>query len=177
MSLAFHKTEIGFSVWVLSNHHIFLWFQFSSVQSLSRVWLFATPWIAARQAPLSITNQLPEFIQTHAHRVGDAIQPSHPLFYGLFVYKICIYLWIFLFSYITQLPVTLCDSMDCSPPGSFVHEIFQARILEWVVFSYSMYLYIDLYLYIYCCRYESKGYATSRCCSNCNLEVGQLWCL
>ena len=30
--------------------------QFSSVQSLSRVWCFATPWIAARQATLSITN-------------------------------------------------------------------------------------------------------------------------
>ena len=30
--------------------------QFSAVQSLSRVWLFATPWIAARQASLSITN-------------------------------------------------------------------------------------------------------------------------
>ena len=31
-------------------------FQFSSVQSLSRVWLFVTPWIAARQASLSVTN-------------------------------------------------------------------------------------------------------------------------
>ena len=31
-------------------------FQFSSPQSLSRVWLFATPWIAARQASLSTTN-------------------------------------------------------------------------------------------------------------------------
>ena len=30
--------------------------QFSSVQLLSRVWLFATPWIAARQASLSVTN-------------------------------------------------------------------------------------------------------------------------
>ena len=30
--------------------------QFSAVQSLSHVWLFATPWIAARQASLSITN-------------------------------------------------------------------------------------------------------------------------
>ena len=29
---------------------------YSSVQSLSRVWLFATPWIAARQASLSVTN-------------------------------------------------------------------------------------------------------------------------
>ena len=30
--------------------------KFSSVQSLNRIWLFATPWIAARQASLSITN-------------------------------------------------------------------------------------------------------------------------
>ena len=34
------------------------------------------PIIAARQASLSITNS---FTQTHVHRVGDAIQPSHPL--------------------------------------------------------------------------------------------------
>ena len=26
----------------------------------------------------------------------------------------------------------LCDPMDCSPPDSFVHGIFQARILEWI---------------------------------------------
>ena len=32
-----------------------MWVQFSSVQSLSHVWLFATPWTAARQASLSIT--------------------------------------------------------------------------------------------------------------------------
>ena len=31
----------------------------------------------------------------------------------------------------------LCDPMDCSPPGSSVHEIFQARILEWVAVSFS----------------------------------------
>ena len=52
--------------------------QLSSVQSLSRVRLFATPWISARQASLS-HHQLPEFTQTHVHQVGDAIQPSHPL--------------------------------------------------------------------------------------------------
>ena len=34
----------------------FLMVQFCSVQSLSHVWLFATPWIAAHQASLSITN-------------------------------------------------------------------------------------------------------------------------
>ena len=32
--------------------------------------------------------------------------------------------------------LTLCDLMDCSLPGSFVHGILQARILEWVaIFS------------------------------------------
>ena len=33
---------------------------------------------------------------------------------------------------VAQLCPTLCDPMDCSPPGSSVYEIFQARILEWV---------------------------------------------
>ena len=32
---------------------------------------------------------------------------------------------------------TLCDRMDCSPPGSSVHEILQARILEWVANPFS----------------------------------------
>ena len=32
---------------------------------------------------------------------------------------------------------TLCDLTDCSPPGTPVHEIFQARILEWVAISSS----------------------------------------
>ena len=32
---------------------------------------------------------------------------------------------------------TLCNPMDCSPPGSFVHGILQAKILEWVAISFS----------------------------------------
>ena len=32
---------------------------------------------------------------------------------------------------------TLRNAMDCIPPGSSVHGIFQARILEWVAISYS----------------------------------------
>ena len=32
---------------------------------------------------------------------------------------------------------TLCDPMDCSLPGSFLHRILQARILEWVAISFS----------------------------------------
>ena len=33
--------------------------------------------------------------------------------------------------------LTLCDPMDCSPPGSSVHGILQARILEWVAMLFS----------------------------------------
>ena len=33
--------------------------------------------------------------------------------------------------------LTLCDSMDCSSPGSYIHGILQARILEWVAMPSS----------------------------------------
>ena len=38
---------------------------------------------------------------------------------------------------VTQSCLTLCDPMDCSPPGGSLHGIFQARTLEWVSNSYS----------------------------------------
>ena len=73
-----HNSTVEVRAWSLlhrwrSHLHIF-----SSVQSLSRVQLFATPWIAAHQASLSITNSWSS-PKTHVHRVSDAIQPSHPL--------------------------------------------------------------------------------------------------
>jgi len=40
-------------------------------------------------------------------------------------------------SAVAQLCPTLCDPMDCSPPGSSVHGILQARIVEWVAISFS----------------------------------------
>ena len=64
-----HQSQAGL-VWGSSD---------SSVQSLSHVWLFATPWAAAHQASLPIHHQLPESTQTHVHWVGDSIQSSHPL--------------------------------------------------------------------------------------------------
>ena len=40
-------------------------------------------------------------------------------------------------SEVVQLRPTLCDPVDCSPPGSSVHGILQARIPEWVAISFS----------------------------------------
>ena len=54
-------------------------FQFSSVQLLSRVRPFVTPWTAARQAFLSITNSQSLLKLHQVHQVSDAIKPSHPL--------------------------------------------------------------------------------------------------
>ena len=48
------------------------------------------------------------------------------LFFFLRVWTVC-----------TQSCLTLCDPMDYSPPGSSVHGISQARVLEWVAISYS----------------------------------------
>ena len=38
-------------------------------------------------------------------------------------------------SEVTQWYPTLCDPVDCSPPGSSVRGILQARILEWIAIS------------------------------------------
>ena len=39
---------------------------------------------------------------------------------------------------VTQSCPTLWDSLDCSPPGSSVHGIFQARVLEWGAIAFSI---------------------------------------
>ena len=40
-------------------------------------------------------------------------------------------------SEVTQSCLTASDPMDCSPPGSSIHGIFQARVLEWVAIAFS----------------------------------------
>ena len=40
-------------------------------------------------------------------------------------------------SEVTQSCPNLCDPMDCSLPGTSVHGIFQARVLEWVAIYFS----------------------------------------
>ena len=77
------ETEAGSRQWkhqvlairsVVSDKGLASWL---SVQSLSHVWLFANPWMAACQASLSLTNS--RSLLSHIHQVGDAILTSHPL--------------------------------------------------------------------------------------------------
>ena len=46
-------------------------------------------------------------------------------------------LLLFCSSEVAQSCPTLCNPMDCGLPGSSVHRIFQARILEWIATSFS----------------------------------------
>ena len=49
-----------------------------------------------------------------------------------------------------------CKDLDCSPPGSSVHGIFQSRILEWVAISYSR---------------DFHSYQTGKCLQMCSETV------
>ena len=49
-------------------------------------------------------------------------------------------------SEVAQSCLTPSDPMDCSLPGSSIHGIFQARILEWGAIAFSMYTYIPSFL-------------------------------
>ena len=72
---------------------------------------------------------------------------QHPHFKSLLVASYSTVLRMILYNYIrlrqecacsvAQLCPTLCDPMDCSPPGSSLHGILQVRTLEWIATSYS----------------------------------------
>ena len=75
--------------------------------------LCATPWTAAHQAPLSLG------FSRQGHWSGLPFpSPMHE-------------------SEVAQPCLTHSDPMDCSLPGSSVHGIFQARVLEWGAIAFS----------------------------------------
>ena len=47
---------------------------------------------------------------------------------------------------VAQSCLTLCDPMDCGPPGSSVHGILQVRILEWAAISSSDFISSRVYI-------------------------------
>jgi len=90
----------------------------AGVQSLRCVWLLlltvhAAPWTAAHQASQSFISP-----RVCSKRCGTYVQ------WNIIVVKSLSCVWFF------------SDPMDCSPPGSSVHGISQARILEWVAISF-----------------------------------------
>ena len=111
---------------------------YEHVQSLSRVRLFVPPWTVTCQAPLSMEFRRQEYWSglpflspedlpnpgikpTSPHWQVDSFPLSHQ---GR---------W----NEIAQSCPILCDPIDCSLPGSSVHGIFQAIVLEWIAISFS----------------------------------------
>src|SRR5574341_237418 len=56
---------------------------------------------------------------------------------------------------VTQSCLTLCDPMDCSLPGSSIHGIFQARVLEWGAIAFSGRYHMTPQVPIYNCSMYS----------------------
>ena len=93
---------------------------------LGSLWL--GPWLAKDRLTKGKHTSLFNFLMKppmscKAHVLGDT---------GSFIR-----IWRHKWSEVAQSCPTLCDPMDCSLIGSFVHGIFQARMLEWVAFSFS----------------------------------------
>ena len=57
---------------------------------------------------------------------------THPFRYGKYYFNTD-----HVYATLLQSCLTLCNPIDCSPPGFSVHGILQARILEWVAISFS----------------------------------------
>ena len=96
-------------------------FSLTWTSSFSHVWLCATPQTAAHQAPLSLGFSRQE------HRSGLPFpSPMHESEKWKWSPQSC---------------PTLSDPMDCSLPGSSVHGIFQARVLEWGAIAFSVLKY------------------------------------
>ena len=128
------------------------------MKSLSRVQLFATPWTAAYQAPLSMGFARQEYwsgvplpspmltlllllsrfsrvqlLRPHRRQPTRLPCPwdSPGKNTGVGCHFLLQCMEVKSESEVAQSCPTLRDPMDCSPPGSAIHGIFQARVLEW----------------------------------------------
>ena len=88
-----------------------------------------------RISMLHVTNRVREFVfEIHLY---------HFYLYALgYIFKflyclVCVCVCVCVCMLVDQSCPTLCNSMGCSPPGSSVHAVLQARILEWVVIPFS----------------------------------------
>ena len=84
-------------------------------------------WKAGKQSITKLGDSCPN--QEHLEGTRDSLYSQHP-FHRPWASKGSE-------NEVAQSCPTLCDPMDCSLPGSFVHGIFQAIVLEWIAISVS----------------------------------------
>ena len=106
----------GLSQWDSSSHQVTEVLEFQ-VQHQSFQWVFSVNSFRINWFDLlAVQGTLKSILQHHSLKVSILLYESE--------------------SEVTQLCLTLCHPVDCSLPGSSVHGILQARILEWVVISF-----------------------------------------
>ena len=91
--------------------------QYAMLSHFSRVQLCVTPWTAAHQAPCPWDSP-GKNTGVGSHFLLQCMKGKSK-------------------SEVTQSCPTLSNPMDCSPPGSSVHGLFQARVLEWGAIAFS----------------------------------------
>ena len=96
----------------------------------------SSPDINLLRLQLGVLETYPQAIPFSEPHSEYAQSTYHSLWF-VFVSLLCLFLIYEWVSEVAQLCPTLCDPVDCSPPGSSVHGILQARILEWVAISFS----------------------------------------
>ena len=105
--------------------HWFFWLSILQMADHESSWMWATPWESK-----AVNSQ-----------GGCSCKPMQMTFRGSITMwassydkfpLICLYLYTCVHDQLLQSCPTLCDLMDCSPQGSFVCGILEARILEWV---------------------------------------------
>ena len=75
--------------------------------------------------------------------MGDGMKGDFLVILGMFLYSFSFSVEMFMYSLyeseseVSQSCLTLCSPMDCSLPGSSIHRIFQAKVLEWVAIQGS----------------------------------------
>ena len=134
MSLFSHKTTIVFEI------------SFSELKS--KCWQGHNPSRGSRGDPISCFLQilLAAGIPCLVAASLQSLPPYHtnlnlPISFKKFIYFNWNYFTLVItlvsLSEVAQSCLTLCDPMDCSLPGSSVHGIFQAILLEWIAISFS----------------------------------------
>ena len=119
------------------------------LRGFSHVQLCVTQWTVAHQTPLSMGFSRQEYWSglpwlPPRDLPNPGIKPSSLTFPTLeagslpltITWEVPYSLALVQFSSVAQSCLTLCDPMDCSPPGYSVQGILQTRILEWVAISY-----------------------------------------
>ena len=84
-------------------------------------------------APSEVSKSFFFFLKLSSHHYNSCVLHKHQIYISNIIFfslKECE-------SEVIQSCPTLCNLVDCSPPGSSVHEILQARLLKWVAISFS----------------------------------------